>query len=153
MSQRELPDGPLLLDASFVLAVLDADPDATRFASVLSRSVITAVNFGEVLYKVESVAGLPPDEVASELLATGLGVDPVDTADALRFAELKRVDGATRDIPRGPRGGKRRSLSLADLCCLAHAIEHGLPVLTGDRHWLTVAETGLPLHIIDFRAA
>lgn len=151
---HHLPDGPLLVDASFVLALLDADSDAVRFADVLSRSVITAVNLGEVLYKVESVAGLPPDEVATGLLAAGLHVDPVDTADALRFAELKRLDVTLRTAARG-RGsgdrGKKRSLSLADLCCLAHAAQHEMPVLTGDRHWLVVADAGLSVHVIDFR--
>jgi PIN domain nuclease of toxin-antitoxin system len=37
------------------------------------------------------------------------------------------------------------------MCCLAHALEHHLPVLTGDRHWLTLGTHGLALQIFDFR--
>ncbi|MGC8511948.1 MAG: hypothetical protein ACP5P1_02770 [Acidimicrobiales bacterium] len=44
-----------------------------------------------------------------------------------------------------------KSLSLGDMCCLAHALEHDLPVLTGDQHWLTLGAHGLTLRIFDLR--
>ena len=144
----DLPeDGPVLVDASFVLAVLDGDEMAGRFADVMTRAVITAVNLGEVLYKDESVAGLPPAEVAPGLRATGLVTLPVTEAVAVRFTDLRALDAKVRRR----RKGRARSLSLADLCCLGHAWEHGLPVLTGDKHWLAVVEAGLPVPVVDFR--
>ncbi len=44
-----------------------------------------------------------------------------------------------------------KSLSPGDMCCLSHALERDLPVLTGDQHWLTLGAHGLTLRIFDFR--
>ncbi|MFB9906358.1 PIN domain-containing protein [Allokutzneria oryzae] len=144
-----LPEGPVLLDASFVLALLDGTPQAQPYADVLPSSVITSVNLGEVLYCLASLAGIDPEEATAEIQAMGIAVAPLEAEHALRFAELKRIDaGIRRD--RGRRHGR---LSLGDLCCLAFAWEEGVPVLTGDRHWTTVAEAGMPVEVIDFRLA
>ncbi|SHE69858.1 PIN domain-containing protein [Streptoalloteichus hindustanus] len=147
-ARHRLPPGPVLLDASFVLALLDGDQLATRFADLLARSEITAVNLGEVLHALDDLVGLAPDQVVQELAATGLGVHPTDAADARHFPALRRLDRATRRAagPGGPGG-----LSLGDICCLARAWSARLPVLTGDRHWLALVRAGLPVPVYDFR--
>ncbi|MCP2258075.1 PIN domain nuclease, a component of toxin-antitoxin system (PIN domain) [Streptoalloteichus tenebrarius] len=149
-ARRQLPRGPVLVDASFVLALLDDDRDAGRFADVLSRAAITAINYGEVLHTLHDLAGLSPEQVEFDLAATGLTVHPVDGADALRFPELRRLDAKAR---RAAGVGAAGGLSLGDVCCLARAWSTGLPVLTGDKHWLAVAAAGLPVPVFDFRAA
>ncbi|GGM58321.1 hypothetical protein GCM10012275_31920 [Longimycelium tulufanense] len=147
-SRRRLPSGPILLDASFVLALLDGDDRAARFDDVLSHAVITAVNLGEVLHTLAELAGLDPHRAAADLDATGLQAQPVLPTDAEHFVELKRLDATARRAA-GPQAAG--TLSLGDICCLAHAWTEQLPVLTGDKHWLALAEAGLPVPVLDFR--
>lgn len=144
-----LTSGPVLLDASFVLGLLDSEPSAQRFADVLPRSVITAVNFGEVVYKVRQLAGIDAEEIAEDLGAAGLVIEPTTFEDAVLFGRLKEFDAAAK----AQRSTKARSksLSLADICCLAYAWRTEVPVLTGDRHWLSIVAAGLPVEVIDYR--
>jgi len=44
-----------------------------------------------------------------------------------------------------------QTLSLGDLCCLGYAAVAGLPVLTGDRHWMTLQPLGLGVDVYNFR--
>ena len=44
-----------------------------------------------------------------------------------------------------------QTLSLGGLCVLAHALHTQLPVLTGDRHWATLARHGLVVDVHLFR--
>ncbi|MHB1929779.1 MAG: PIN domain-containing protein, partial [Acidimicrobiales bacterium] len=67
------------------------------------------------------------------------------------FADLKEIDALSR-ADQAARGVARvKSLSLGDMCCLAHALQHNLPVLTGDQHWPTLSAHGLTLQVFDFR--
>lgn len=138
-----------LLDASAVLGWLNDDPGADLVDAALPDGLISSVNFTEVLYLVASM-GSPPAEVAADLAQLGLVVLPFTAAHAARVPELKAID---REAQAGQRAAGRRrpkSLSLGDLCCLATALDGGWPVLTGDRHWLTLP---LPVPVIDYRAA
>jgi PIN domain nuclease of toxin-antitoxin system len=145
-----LGDDPLLVDASFVLGVLFRVPSAVRFTGALARAKIVDVNLGEVFYKAAQVESIAPKEVASVLAAQGLGVVPVGISAAMRFPALKQVDVDLRESQRRQDRPEKdvKSLSLADIACLSVAIDRGIPVLTGDRHWKTL---GLPLRIEDFR--
>lgn len=67
------------------------------------------------------------------------------------FAALKRVDAASRRAQQAAGAPQVKSLSLADMTCLAYALEAGLPVLTGDKHWTTLSSYGLTLAVYDFR--
>lgn len=148
-----LPLGVLVVDASLLIGVVDRDKDAQSFISVLSRSRITAVNFGEVLYKLKEKSGADPARVEQALTAAGVHVVPVELPLVRRFPELKRIDMLSRDAQRsaGIAPGRVSSLSLADITCLAYALEHELPVLTGDTHWCTLKPFGLELSVFDFR--
>ncbi|MCL2468522.1 MAG: PIN domain-containing protein [Micrococcales bacterium] len=146
-----LPSTRLVVDASFLIALADQDPDAARFVSVVSRTVATSVNMGEVLYKLDQRAAMTA--ASTEHLFTrvlGLQVDAVDLAVTRHYPELKRIDARSRDTQTSTTPS---SLSLADMTCLAFAQEAGLGVLTGDRHWTTLSAHGLSVPVFDFHDA
>jgi ribonuclease VapC len=113
-----------VLDASALLAWLVQEPGADEVGRYLPRSVISAVNLSEVLYRGQSlgrnVATLP-----TRLAYLGLGVEPFTSEHALVATEVFARD-------------HHRVLSLADRCCLATAIHLGLPAVTDDRVWATL---------------
>ncbi len=146
-----LPQGALLADASYLLGVAQSNAQASRFLSALPRTKVTAVNLGEVMYKLAERARRPPQQVAGMFGAQGVTVAPFELTAAMHFADLKRIDALSR-AEQERRGTERvKSLSLGDMCCLAHALQHDLPVLTGDQHWSTLEAHGLTLEIFDFR--
>jgi len=148
---RRLPEGLMVLDASFLLALLDGEAAAQRFTSVLARGVAPAVTAGEAFYKLHTAAGVDPTQVEDGLLALGVELVDLPVAAARHFPALKALDTVRRDQPRN--SGKRpvQTLSLGDLCCLGYAAAAGLPVLTGDRHWITLQPLGLGVDVYNFR--
>jgi PIN domain nuclease of toxin-antitoxin system len=141
---------PLIVDASFVLGVLLRQSLALRFSTALERSHIVDVNLGEVFYKMKEKVGAEPNDVGVVLHANGLQVIATGAAGAARFPMLKKLDLDHRERLRqqGWPPGDIKSLSLADIACLASALERNFVVLTGDKHWKLL---GLPLRIEDFR--
>ena len=148
-----IPGREVLVDASLLVAILDNEPAALPFVAVLSRSIATSVNFGETLHKVEQLSGVGPRLVETALIGLGLRVAPVDIGVARHFNNLKTIDTASRKAQRAARvpTGRIKSLSLADIVCLAFAIEARLPVLTGDKHWCTLRPYGLEVEVFDYR--
>lgn len=140
---------PVVLDASAVLTWLAAEPGEQYIDPLLDGGLISAVNLGEVLYKVAE-HGSDPGEIAEDLAGYGLRTVPFSAAQAGLLPALRNADRATRPepVPGTRRRGVRPSLSLADLCCLALACEQQATVVTGDRHWLAL---DLPVLVIDFR--
>jgi ribonuclease VapC len=110
-----------VLDASAVLAVLRGEPGAEQVQDRLTRAVISAANYAEVVSKLvdHGAAGDLAIRAAAEL---GVSVTPLDEPAATRA-------GALREATRA------RGLSLGDRACLALAQREGLPVLTADRAW------------------
>jgi ribonuclease VapC len=139
------PADPVVLDASAVLTWLAAEPGEAYVDPLLEGGLISAVNLGEVLYKVAE-HGSDPAEIAEDLAGYGLRTIPFTPSQAALLPTLRATDRLARGESR--RRGVRHSLSLADLCCLALACELGAPVVTGDRHWLSL---DLPVPVIDFR--
>jgi ribonuclease VapC len=113
-----------VLDASALLAWLVQEPGADEVGGYLPRSVISAVNLSEVLYRGQSL-GRKVDTLPTRLEYLGLRVEPFTSAHALIATEVFARD-------------HRRVLSLADRCCLATAIHLGLPAVTDDRAWATL---------------
>lgn len=145
-----LPLGPVVVDASFIIAVLRGEPAATTLAAggVLGRSVLLSVTLAEVTKVMDRIAAMPADLVTRGL--TGVGVRLVDfpAAAAEHIPTLVAIDRAADE--HAQRDGHRRAqLSLGDLCVLGHALHTGLPVLTGDRHWVRLRAHGLtaPVHL------
>jgi PIN domain nuclease of toxin-antitoxin system len=150
-----------VLDASAVLTFLAEEPGWEYVDERFEDVLISAVNFGEVLYKVAE-EGSDPQGTAVDLVSYGLRVIPLTAEHAARLPALREVDRAARLAASGSRPGQtaahpgsrpsrrpgRRTLSLADLCCLALAWESSTPVVTGDRHWLTL---DLPFPVVDYR--
>lgn len=146
----QLPAGPLVADASFLISVAEADVLAMRFSAALARCSVSAVTFGEVFYKLEQKSGMASESTYAMFSGLGVTCDPVTDEHARLFAQLKDIDAASRAAHAGSKPAK--SLSLGDIVCLSHAIVAGnLPVLTGDKHWLTLPAHGLPLAVFDYR--
>ncbi len=127
--------GPVVLDASAVLALLFEEPGAEVVRAQLRTGVIGAANLAEVLAKL-SDHGLPAMEAVRAVTILGLEVAPMTEAQARRSAELRPM---TRAV----------GLSLGDRACLALAAELGAPALTADRSWDAVAgAAGVSVQVI-----
>lgn len=107
-------------DASALLAMLHSEPGADAVAMVLGVSIVSAVNWAEVLQKARA-HGIGVDGLEQDLAHLGVEFVPFTTSEAEVAAELWQ------------RG--MRSLSLADRACLATAIVRGLPIVTADKAW------------------
>lgn len=111
----------MILDASAVLALLNAEPGWESVAAALPDAAISAVNLSEVAGKLVD-HGLTAEAVALMLRELGLGIVPFDEEQAV-------AAGALRAIP----GGRR--LALGDRACLQLARRRQKPALTADRSW------------------
>jgi ribonuclease VapC len=127
--------GPVVFDASAVLALLFEEPGSEMVRAQLRTGVIGAANLAEVLAKL-SDHGLPVMEAVRAVTILGLEVAPMTEAQAGRSAELRPM---TRSV----------GLSLGDRACLALAAELGAPALTADRSWDAVAgAAGVSVQVI-----
>lgn len=121
----------LILDASALLAWLQAEPGAEVVEAELAEAAMSSLNWSEVLQKSLAhgvdIAGLQAD-----LEALGLAILPFTASDAEAAAKLWTAGSG---------------LSLADRACLALGIQHSVPVWTTDRLWTRVV-TGALVHVI-----
>lgn len=122
-----------VLDASALLAFLLDEPGQDQVDLVLSESVISGMNWSEVLQQLikrgAEVAGCRTD-----LEALGLSIVAFDAEAAEQAAQL---------WPHCRTYG----LSLGDRACLALGITLSVPILTADRIW-TEAYPELPIRVI-----
>jgi PIN domain nuclease of toxin-antitoxin system len=148
---RVVPGGIVVVDATFLIDLFRSQPDAQKFVGVLGRSVATTVNFGEALYKLGQSSSAKPAAIERALTSSGLTIADVDLRVARRFLELKDIDKKS-SVAQGRAGlNPIKTLSLGDLACLGYALVHGLPALTADRHWTTLAQSGLTVPVFDYR--
>lgn len=114
---------PRVYDASALLAVVFSEPGADVVIEQLGAQdgEVSAANWAEVGSKLTE-RGLSAREVRRELSAFSLPVAPLDEAQALLAADLRR---STKSL----------GLSLGDRCCLALAQTRGATVVTADRLW------------------
>lgn len=124
-----MSDGPIVLDASAVLALLQGEPGADVVARHLARGVMSAVNLSEVVAKLTE-HGMPSSAVRSALDGLPMEVHAFDRDAAYTAGDLRRV---TRNA----------GLSLGDRACLALAIRLDAEALTADRAWKSIA-VGIP---------
>ncbi|MBI4295821.1 MAG: type II toxin-antitoxin system VapC family toxin [Chloroflexi bacterium] len=110
-----------VIDASALLALLNAEPGADIVAEALPRGVISAVNLSEVVTKL-SEAGMPENAVHLAMQPLGLEVVPFDEEQAYQAGLLRT---ATQDL----------GVSLGDRACLTLANMLGVVALTADRAW------------------
>lgn len=121
-----------VLDASALLAMLQGEEGAELVEVVLDNSVISTVNWSEVVQKAQA-HGIETGGMREEITALGLRIVPFEVDDAEKAARLwehTRVKG----------------LSLGDRACLATAYRLGIPALTTDRDWAEV-KTGVEVEL------
>lgn len=122
-----------ILDASALLALLNAEKGADLVQELLPQAVISTVNLAEVVTRL-SILGMPEGEIREALSMLGLEIIPFDEEQAFRAGLL-----AAQTQPLG--------LSLGDRACLALALTTNATALTADRVWQDL-EIGVKLKLI-----
>jgi PIN domain nuclease of toxin-antitoxin system len=124
-----------VLDASALLALLLDEPGAAIVAEVITEARMSSVNYAEVVSHFIH-AGMPADQVDAMLRPLPLTVVDADQTLATLAGRLR---AATAEA----------GLSLGDRFCLALAKRDGLPALTADRQWRSIADAvGVEVSII-----
>lgn len=123
----------VVLDASALLALLNAEPGSRTVEKNLPGAAVNAVNLSEVVAKL-SDRGMPEKAIETALEALGLNVHPFDKAMAYSAGMIRRV---TRSL----------GLSLGDRACLALGLQLSAPVLTTDQNWKPV-KIGVKIRVI-----
>lgn len=111
----------IVVDASAILALVNAEPGWERVRDALESAVISAVNLSEVVAKLAE-NGVPEGDIAVVLESLALDVVAFEGEDAVRA-------GLLRPATRGA------GLSFGDRVCLALGQRRGVPVLTADQRW------------------
>lgn len=119
-----------VLDASALLAFLFGEDGADRVEKLLPEAVIGAVNFAEVMAKLQE-KGVSDNE--ADLQVAKLDLEVIDLDRALA-TEAGRMRASTRKF----------GLSLADRLCLALAAKRKAVAVTSDRIW---PQAELPIEI------
>jgi ribonuclease VapC len=124
----------IVLDASAVLAVINAEPGHEKLTpELLADAVSSTVNLAEVHAKLIS-RGWTSQEAWEDSTSPVAEVVPFN-------AQQARISGDL--IPQT----KALGLSLGDRACLALAIALDAPVYTAEKAWKKL-RTGIPLHVI-----
>ncbi len=110
-----------VLDASALLAYLQDEHGAGKVEKILHDSIISAVNWSEVVQKA-SARGVDVRGMRKELEALGVVIEPF-TAEHGSAAGLLWKETS------------KHGLSLGDRACLCLALALNAPVLTSDRAW------------------
>ena len=123
-----------VLDASAILALLKREPGSDWVADVLDVSLLSAVNWSEVLAKALDY-GTDLRDAASHFEALGLPIVPFSAQDAGLVAELRPLT-------------RQKGLSLGDRACLALAKRYRAKALTADRAWAELELPGIEVQLI-----
>ena len=113
-----------VLDASALLALLNAEKGADQVQELLPQAAISTVNLAEVVTRL-SILKMPENEIHSTLTGLALKVLPFDEEQAFLAGILSE---ATRPL----------GLSLGDRACLALALTTSATAVTADRAWLDI---------------
>ena len=123
----------VVLDASALLALLNAETGSETVAEALPDSVVSAVNFAEVVGKLAE-KGIPEEAIREAVMPLALKVQPFDSEQAWDTGLLRPIT-------------KARGLSLGDRACLALGKHLGVPVLTADKDWKAL-KAGVVVRIV-----
>lgn len=113
-----------VIDSSAVIALLWEEQGSDRVSASIGGALMSSVNISEVALRLAR-DGDDPRPIIDDLLELGVDIVDFTFTCGLRLMDLRRVEH---------RLGV--SLSLGDRCCLATAMDAGLPVLTADREWV-----------------
>jgi PIN domain nuclease of toxin-antitoxin system len=111
----------VVLDASALLALLNAEKGAQLVQDSLPQAVISAVNLAEVVTRL-AAAGMPEREIREALSLLGLEIVPFDEEQAFQAGLLY----AHSTSP---------GLAPGDRACLALARSTAATAVTADRTW------------------
>jgi PIN domain nuclease of toxin-antitoxin system len=124
-----------VLDASALLALLRQEPGAEKVRAVIADAAISAVNLAEV---------------AGYLMRNGATL--AETAEALFFLPVERIsfdEEHAYDTATMVTATRAAGLSLGDRACLVLAKRLGVPALTADRSWSSIASAvGVTVDVI-----
>ena len=124
-----------VLDASALLALLKEEAGAAKVADAIAASRMTSVNYAEVVSHFIH-AGMPASEVDAMLHPLPMTIVEADQGLATIAGRLRAVT-------------TEAGLSLGDRFCLALALRDGLPALTADKTWRTIADAaGVKVSVI-----
>jgi PIN domain nuclease of toxin-antitoxin system len=124
-----------VLDASALLALLRNEPGEAKVADAIASARMSSVNYAEVVRHFIR-AGMPADQVDAMLRPLPMNVVAADQALATIAGGLR---AATAEV----------GLSLGGRFCLALAQRGGLPAITADKQWRTVADAvGVTISVI-----
>ena len=123
----------VVLDASALLAYLQDEPGGERVRGVLADSVMSSVNWAEVIGKARDER-VDTQGLREDLASLGLALEPFS-------AEQGEIAGRLKERTR------RLGLSLGDRACLALGSDRGETVYTADRAWLHL-ELGVDIEAI-----
>ena len=123
----------VVLDASALLAYLQDEPGGERVRGVLADSVMSSVNWAEVIGKARDER-VDTRGLREDLASLGLALEPFS-------AEQGEIAGRLKERTR------RLGLSLGDRACLALGSDRGETVYTADRAWLQL-ELGVDVEAI-----
>jgi ribonuclease VapC len=110
-----------VLDASALLALLNAEPGADLVQDLLPEAILSTVNLAEVVTRLSAV-GMPENDIRNTLTLLGLEVIPFDEEQAYQAGLLYAY-------------GRNYGLSLGDRACLALARTSAAAAVTADRAW------------------
>ncbi len=123
----------VILDASAVLAFLQNEPGCDQVEAALPESIISSVNWAEVVQKSIS-ANVDVKGLREDLEALGLRILPFNAEEAEIAAQLWQQS-------------RHVGLSLGDRACLSVGMRLEAPVLTADRIW-TALNLPITVHCI-----
>ena len=123
----------VVLDASALLALLNAEAGADMVAPFLDEAAISAVNLSEVAGKLVD-RGVRPIDVRSSLDSLQLDVRAFDSEQAFLAGELRIA------VP--------KAFALGDRACLALAVTLRASALTADRQWSELRLPGVKVTVI-----
>jgi ribonuclease VapC len=123
----------VVLDASALLALLNAEPGNEEVERSIPGAAISAVNLSEVVAKLNE-AGMSEKAVRSALEDIEIDIHPFDRESAYRTGALRTAT-------------KKLGLSLGDRACIALGGQLQRPVLTADRNWRDL-ELGIEIRVI-----
>jgi PIN domain nuclease of toxin-antitoxin system len=129
-----LNDGPAVLDASALLALLQGEPGTEMVAGLLPNCCMSAVNLSEVVAKLLD-HNMPVRAARAALDELSIDVHPFDRDAAYAAGELRQST-------------KRLGLSFGDRACLALAARLGVAAVTADRAWATLREASAQVTVI-----
>ena len=110
-----------VLDSSAVLALIFLEPGKERVEEILDDSIISRINYIEVLTKLLE-RGSSVDEALESIGDLELTIVELDKLQSIKIAELRSVT-------------KHLGLSLGDRACLALAINGDATAVTADKNW------------------